>query len=181
MMSSIPAAQLELRQAYYGGSAYALYFGLAWVLAAIVSWLLDPWSGALTFIILSSVSWYASLHLSRILKCTGKHRKDNPLGHLLVNSNIWYLFSALITLIIAQHSPLYFYPALMLMKGAHYLILRTIYGLKVHSACAFTFILASILLTYFGLPEEVGGILGGIIELTFGSMIYWTYNPRRTI
>ena len=166
-MDSILEAQKDMRQAYLNGAPGAVSSGSIWVIAGVVAYMVSPMSGILTLVIGGMFIFPLSLVRGKLLGCSGKHDKNNPLASLAMENTFWMLLSIPIALALAIYKQEYFFPAMMLVIGGRYLTFCTLYGLKVYYALAVTLSVFAFLVAIAKAPVFVGGLAGGVVELVF--------------
>jgi hypothetical protein len=167
-MMEIKACQREMRTAFFGGFAGQLVSGLIWLGAATASeWLQTRWGMAVLF--------FGSMLIfpltQGILRLIGYPAKVNP------ENGLWGLGSQLaftvpINFLLVGAATLYrenwFFPAAMVVVGAHYLPFVTLYGMKLFAVLAAILVLAGIGLgLYFPFNFSLGGWLTGVTLILF--------------
>lgn len=66
--------------------------------------------------------------LSKALGRPGKHRADNPLAALALESTFLLFIGLFIAFVVAQVRGDWFYPIMLLIIGGRYLVFATLYG-----------------------------------------------------
>jgi hypothetical protein len=125
----IAAAQTEVRTVYQGGFTGLLVSGILWgVSAALGAWV-APRPAILVLIVGGMFIHPLSQVLLRLMGGPWSIRAENPLRHLAMQA----AFIIPLTLPVVAGAALYklnwFYPALMVVVGAHYLPFVFLYGM----------------------------------------------------
>lgn len=178
-MDSISVAQSNMREAYFGGAPGIVTSGSAWLLAALVAAFVSDRAGIITLIIAGMFIFPASVVLCKLIGCTGKHSKDNPLAPLAMEGTIWMLLSIPIAIAAALYRVEWFFPAMIFVIAGRYLTFSTLYGMHIFWAFGATLVASGLLLIYFQAPAFVGALSGAIIEYIFGAIIFATYKPSQ--
>ncbi len=160
----ISDAQREGRTIYLGGSVGQLVSGLIWFASAAVATFVDPQSGFWTLAIGGAAIFPLTQALLRLAGRRASLSRDNPLGHLAMQIAFTIPLVLPVAGAAALQRPGWFYPACMIIVGAHYLPFVFLYGMK-------TFAVLAAVMTSVGLaigllaPDRVvmGGWAGGLI------------------
>jgi hypothetical protein len=157
---NIQNAQRELRTTFLGGFAGQLVSGILWLVSAALSTWASQKSG-MVFIFLGGIFIFPLTKL--ILHLMGKSTSlspENPLNQLATQ----IAFTVPINFLLVGAATLYhidwFFPAAMIVVGAHYLPFCFLYGMWQFSILAVLMIGGGVL---FGLVLPVGFSLGGWI------------------
>jgi len=125
----ITEAQREVRSVYLGGSVGQAVSGLIWLVSAVLgTWVSTQ--AALITLTLGGVFIFPLTQL--VLKLTGRGatlRKENPFSQLA--TQVAFIVPLCLPLIgvTASYNVNYFYPAFMVVVGAHYLPFMFLYGI----------------------------------------------------
>lgn len=161
-------AQKEMRTAFLGGFAGQLVSGLIWLGAAAISVWSVPHYG-MAFLFFGSMGIFPLTQLSlRLMGRPAKVRSENGLWAL--GSQI--AFTVPLNFILVGAAILFrenwFFPAAMIVVGAHYLPFITLYGMKMFGVLAALLVLGGTGLALYGPPIfSLGGWLTGIILIVF--------------
>ncbi len=154
----IADAQRELRSAYYGGFVGQIVAGLIWAFSAAVSTWVSPGLGmaALFFV---SMGLFPLTQL--ILRLMGRITQLSP-GNTLNQLGAQIAFTVPIGFILVGaatlHQQNWFYPASMVIVGAHYLPFIFLYGMWQFGILAGALILGGAGLGLYGPPVfSLGG------------------------
>lgn len=165
---SVFGAQKEMRSAFLGGFAGQLVSGIIWLGAATVSVVLTPRIGMM-FLFFGCMGIFPLTQLTlRLMGRSAKVGSDNglwglgsqiaftvPINFLLVGATILY-------------NPMWFFPAVMIIVGTHYLPFITLYGMKMFGILAALLVLSGTGLALYG-PQvfSLGGWFTGLILVIF--------------
>lgn len=165
---SIAEAQKDVRRAFFGGFMGQLVSSLLWLVSAALA----TWSTPRLAITWLVVAGFFILPLTqaglRMVGRTGRLRRDNPLGGLAMQ----VAFTLPLVLPVVGAAALYrlnwFYPAFMIVLGAHYLPFVFLYGMPMFYGLAGVLMAAGLLLALY-LPGSfsTGAWLTGAILAIF--------------
>ena len=164
----IKHAQAEMRSAFLGGFAGQLVSGVIWLIAALVSVIISPGYG-MGLLFVGSMFIFPLTQLS--LRIMGRPAKASP------ENRLWALgaqvaFIVPINFLLVGAATLYneawFFPAAMIVVGAHYLPFITLYGMKVFGILAGLLVLGGAGLALYGPPIfSLGGWVTGVLLIIF--------------
>ncbi|TKB57532.1 DUF7010 family protein [Ferrimonas aestuarii] len=171
-------SQRDMDQAYYGGATGAMASGLVWIAAGCSGLWLSNLAGMLTLFFGGMLIFPLSMLFSKLLKRSGAHRTDNPLRHLAIE-NIGFLFAGLlIAFIVSQQQVALFFPVMLLVIGARYLVFQTLYGLKTYWVFGAVLMGSGALLLFADAAFATGAFAGGVIEVVFAVVLWSRSNSR---
>jgi hypothetical protein len=126
----IKLAQLEVREAYAGGSMGQLISGLLWLAsAALATWSSER--SAILLLIFGGMFIFPVTQLClRLAGKAGKLSDDNPLNSLGMQVAFVLPLSLPVVYAAALYNPNWFYPAFTILVGAHYLPFVFLYGMR---------------------------------------------------
>ncbi len=174
-MNSITDAQLDMREAYYSGAPGVFSSGSAWLVAGLVSFMVNPKAGMLTLIFGGMLIFPVSIIFGKLLGVSGKHRKGNPLAPLAIEGTIWMLLSIPIAVGAAFYRIEWFFPAMLFVIGGRYLTFSTLYGMRLYWAFAAALVISGFLLLYTNAPALSGAFTGAFIEYIFGVVLFFAH------
>lgn len=168
MKTNIAEAQREMRSAFLGGFAGQFVSGLIWLIASASSVVLTKYYG-MAFLFFGSMGIFPLTQL--ILRLIGRPAKVSP------ENGMWALgsqiaFTVPINFLLVGAATLYkeqwFFPAAMIVVGAHYLPFITLYGMKMFGVLAALLVFGGASLGLYGPPIfSLGGWLTGSILIVF--------------
>jgi len=160
---TIEEAQYDSRVTYIGGFPGQIVSGVIWLLSASLATWSTP-KNAILFLVFGGMFIFPITVL--VLRIGFKHK--NPLNALATQ----IAFTIPLTLPIAGAATLHrlswFYPAVLLIVGAHYLPFVTLYGMRVYAVLAGVMIAAGLFIGMNVASFPLGGWIGGVIEIAFG-------------
>jgi hypothetical protein len=164
---TIDQAQHDVREAHLCGGPGMLVSGLLWLASGAVALSVSPRAAMFAISIGGMFIFPLSMLLTRLLGRSALLARANPFGALARESAfIIPLCLPLVFAAAAAHVE-WFFPALMLVVGAHYLPFVTLYGLRIYYALGLALIVAGLLLGLGGAGFAAGAFVGGAIELAF--------------
>ena len=126
----IAAAQREVRQTFMGGFAGQLVTAILWAVSAAAC----TWHSFRSGEIILLVSGIFIFPLTQLLLRSMGHAYSLPKGNPLNALGMQVAFTVPpllpLAIVIASFHPAWFYPALMIIVGAHYLPFIFMYGMK---------------------------------------------------
>lgn len=165
-------SQRDMNISYIGGATGVLASGLIWGIAGIVGILASNITSMLTLFVGGMLIFPLSILFSKILKRSGKHDANNILKHLAVE-NLGILFVGLfLAFVMAQINQVLFFPVMLLIIGARYLLFQSLYGLKSYWFLGALLILAGGICIMMNLPFITGAFAGSVIEIVFAFILY---------
>lgn len=171
----IRTAQQEVRTVYLSGSVGQAVSGLIWLVSAALSTWASPNSGLLA-LVLGGVFIFPLTQL--VLKLLGRRAtlsRDNPFTGLAMQVAFIVPLSIPVIWAAAQGNPNWFYPAFMIVVGAHYLPFITLYGMWQYGILAALLIGGGIAVRML-LPASFtpGGWLTAAVLIAFAALIALT-------
>ena len=160
---TIEEAQYDNRVTYIGGFPGQIVSGLIWLASASLATWSTPKSAILTLVFGGMFIFPITVLVLRI----GFTHK-NPLNALARQVAFTIPLTIPIALAATLHHLYWFYPAILLIVGAHYLPFETLYGMRVYAVLASAMIAAGLLLGMYTTSFALGGWIGGAIEIAFG-------------
>jgi hypothetical protein len=151
-------AQREVRRAFLGGSTGLIVSSLPWGGSAAIA----TWGTARSAMIFLIVGGFFIFPLSQLgLKLIGRAgtlRRENPLRFLAMQIAFTILLAISVILGASMYRLNWFYPAFMIIVGAHYLPFIFLYGMRLFGFLAALLIAAGLLI---GLNFSDGFATGG--------------------
>ena len=161
-------AQREIRQAYVGGFMGQLVSGLLWLASAVAA----TWSSPRSAIVLIVVGGFFIFPLTRLGLALMGHRVAITPGNPLNGLAMQVAFTLPLSLPVVGAAALYrldwFYPALMIILGAHYLPFVFLYGMRMFAVLSALLVSAGIVLgLYVPLSFAAGAWIASGLLLLF--------------
>lgn len=168
----IAAAQRDVRTTFVGGFNGQLVAGVLWLVAAAAgTWASPAW--AMVTLLLGGTLIYPLTVLS--LRLTGR-AGSLPAGHPMAGLAMQLAFTVPVGLLVALAASGYrqewFFPASMVIVGAHYLPFTFLYGMRLFALLAVLLVFGGVGLAYLALdPFSAGGWLGGATLVVFAFLL----------
>lgn len=177
----ITSAQRDVRDVYVGGFFGQLVSGVVWLAAAAVgTWAsLDAaaaalWLGGMLIFPLTSLC----LRLSR-------RPASLPPGHPMIGLATQIAFTVpaglLLAVLVGQYRPEWFFPAGMVIVGAHYLPFVFLYGERLFAVLAALLVSLGVAIIFWapGAPDTTGGWVTGAVLVGFAFVLRTSATRRR--
>ena len=165
---NIQDAQSEVRSVYIGGFVGQLVSSVIWLVSAAVGTWVTPKASILTVII---GGFFIFALTQMILVLSGRRARvsrENSLHWLGMQVAFVLPFSMLLLVPVGLYRLNLFFPALMVLLGAHYLPFATLYGMRMFWFLAGTLIAMGVLIAhYFSRTFSVGAWSGGLALFAF--------------
>lgn len=164
-------AQREMRTRYVGGFYGQLVSGLLWLLSAALA----VWSGprlAITVLVVGGMFIFPATELLlRAAGARGSLSADNSLRSLGMQVAFVLPLSMPLLLPVARYRLTWFYPALMVLVGAHYLPFVFLYGMRMFWALGGALVGLGVLIAmYWSGSFSIGAWFTGAILLAFAGI-----------
>jgi len=161
---SIEQAQHDMRATSIGGYPGAIVSGFIWLISASLATWSTPRSAILCLVVGGMFIFPIT---AAILRVGLSH--PNPLNGLAMQVAFTIPLTIPLAGAAALHRLEWFYPAMLVIVGAHYLPFVTLYGMRVYAAIAGVMIAAGLWIAIAHMPFAAGGWTGGAIEIAFGA------------
>ena len=164
----IAEAQKEVRSAFFGSFVSHLLVGAIWAASAVVSTWSAPRYGMAVLFLASTMLFPLSTLILRAMGRSARLSAGNTLGQLAMQ----VAFTVPIGFIVIAAATLYrqnwFFPASMIIVGAHYLPFIFLYGMWQFGVLAVLLIFGGVGLGLYG-PEmfSLGGWLSAVVFVGF--------------
>lgn len=172
---TIAEAQHDVRHAHFGGFVGLLVSGALWLATGAVALAAGPRAAMLTIALGGALIYPCSVLVIRLLGRSGLLAPANPFGALARESAFIIPLCLPLVFAAALAHREWFFPALLVLVGAHYLPFATLYGMRLYHLVAATLIAAGLLLGLAvgteGAGFASGAFLGGAIEVFFGLLV----------
>jgi hypothetical protein len=175
----IEAAQREMRAVYLGGAVGQLVSGAIWLVSAALGAFLSVQAG-LVSLFFGGMLIFPLTQLA--LKLSGRPASttaENSLNSLA--RQVAFIVPLCLPLIYAaaRYNVNWFYPAFLIVVGAHYLPFMFLYGINQYAILAGLMIVGGVVLGVF-MPTlfVVGGWYGGILLVGFAAIL-WKITARK--
>src|SRR5215472_17605047 len=127
----IEDAQREVRSVYIGGFWGQLVTSVIWLVSATLGTWATPKASILTVVIGGFFIFPLTQMLLRLSGRRASVSRENPFNSLGMQVAFVLPFSMLLLVPVGLYSLNWFFPALMVLVGAHYLPFATLYGMRI--------------------------------------------------
>lgn len=167
-ITTLSDSQKEIRSAFLGGFAGQLISGLLWLIASAISVFAAPRYGML-FLFFGCMFIFPLTQLAlRIMGRPAKVKKENGLWSLGTQNALTVPINFLLVGAAILYKEMWFFPAAMVIVGAHYLPFITLYGMKMFGILAALLIISGAGMALYGPPIfSLGGWFTGVVLIVF--------------
>jgi hypothetical protein len=164
----IQDAQREVRSVYIGGFWGQLISSVIWLVSAALGTWITPRASILAAVIGGFFIWPATQILLRLSGRPASVSKGNPFNSLGMQV-AFVLPSSMLLLVPVGHYHLnWFFPALMVLVGAHYLPFASLYGMRMFLFLAGILIAMGVVIAlYFAETFSLGAWAAGLALFAF--------------
>lgn len=170
-LTTLAAAQRDMRSGYLGGAPGALVSGLTWAVAGCVATWVSPQRAVWALFAGGVFIHPVGVLLARLLGCPGKHAPGNPLGALAMATTFWMIMMLPLAYGISLLRIDLFFPAMLFVIGGRYLCFQTLFGNRVYWIFGAVLALAGYGLASLHAPVALGAFTGAAIEIAFAALL----------
>ena len=164
----IQDAQREVRSVYMGGFWGQLVSSVIWLASAAVGTWVSPKASILTAIIAGFFIFPLTQLMLRLSGRPARVSKENSFHFLGMQVAFVLPFSMLLLVPVGLYHLNWFFPALMILLGAHYLPFATLYGMRMFLFLAGILLAAGIVIAqYFSETFSLGAWITGLALFVF--------------
>jgi hypothetical protein len=164
----IQDAQRESRSVYIGGFWGQLVSSVIWLAGAAVGTWVSPKASILTVIIAGFFIFPLTQLMLRLSGRRASLSKENQFNSLGMQVALVMPFSMLLLVPVGLYNLNWFYPALMILLGAHYLPFATLYGMRMFLFLAGILMAAGVVIARnFSGTFSLGAWIGGLALFVF--------------
>lgn len=161
-------AQQEVRSVYLAGFPGQLVSGIVWLVSAAIGTWGSPRNAILALIIGGSFIFLLTMAMLRVMGRPTSLSPGNPMRGLAMQVAFTVPLAIPLVLAATLHRLEWFYPAFMIVVGAHYLPFIFLYGMREFGLLAGVLVGAGFVIgRYVGGPFSLGGWLAGLILVGF--------------
>jgi len=181
----IKSAQKEMRSAFLGGFAGQLVSGVIWLISALVSVIYSPGYGMGLLFVGSMLIFPLTQLILRLIGRPAKVSDENALWPLGAQTAFIVPINFLLVGAATLYRETWFFPAAMIVVGAHYLPFITLYGMKVFGILAGLLVISGAGLAVYG-PSifSLGGWVTGLLLIIFafiGRQIVFNEEKKKSV
>lgn len=164
----VKAAQAEVRTVFVGGFWGQLVSAALWLASAA----LGTWTSPRAAIIELAVCGFFIFPLTQLLLRLSGGRaslsRENPFGFLAMQIAFTVPICMLLLVPVTEFHLNLFYPAFLIIVGAHYLPFTFLYGMRIFIPLSAILIGSGVVIAlYFPVPFSLGGWFGGLTLFIF--------------
>lgn len=172
-------AQREVRTVFVGGFWGQLVSSAIWLASAAVGTWISPRAGILTVVFGGFFIFPLTQLMLRLSGGPASVSKENPLGNLGMQIAFTVPMSMLLLVPVTAFRLNWFYPALMVLVGAHYLPFTFLYGMRMFiPLCAVLVGGGVVIALYFAGSFSLGGWIGGLTLFIFAWILRATVHAE---
>lgn len=164
----IQDAQREVRSVYIGGFWGQLVSSVIWLVSAALGTWVTPKASILSVVI---GGFFIFLLAHMLLRLSGRRAsvsRENPFNSLGMQVAFVLPFSMLLLVPVGHYNLNWFFPALMVLLGAHYLPFATLYGMRMFLFLAGFLIATGVLIAlYFSETFSLGAWIAALALFIF--------------
>jgi hypothetical protein len=171
----VQAAQKEMRSVYLGGAVGQAVSGLLWLISAVLGTFATPIYGIYALVLGGMMIFPLTQLGLRLMGRPASVRPENPLNGLAMQVAFTVPLAIPVIGAAALYNVNWFYPAFMIIVGAHYLPFIFLYGMRHFAVLAAVLIGGGVALGFM-LPRAFspGGWLTAAVLLLFALVIWVT-------
>jgi hypothetical protein len=161
-------AQREVRSVYIGGFWGQLVSSIIWLVSAALGTWVTPKASILTVMIGGFFIFPLTQMLLRLSGRPASVSKENPFNSLGMQIAFVLGFSMLLLVPVGLYQLNLFFPALMVLLGAHYLPFATLYGMRMFLILAGILIATGVMIAHYFLEAfSLGAWIAGLALFVF--------------
>lgn len=161
-------AQREVRSVYIGGFWGQLVTSVIWLVSAALGTWVTPKVSILTIIIAGFFIFPLTQMLLRLSGRPASVSRENPFSSLAIQIAFVLPFSMFLLVPVGLYRLNWFFPALMILVGAHYLPFASLYGMRMFLFLSGILIAAGVVIAlHFSETFSLGAWIGGLALFVF--------------
>ena len=164
-------AQRDMRRAYVNGGVGIFVSGLVWVAAGLVTLNVDLFSAMATLFFGGMAIHPLSLLLARRVFKRGKVRAPNPMEMLALQSTAFLIIGLFVAYLVSDTHENWFLAIALLTVGARYLVVQTVYGMRLYVVLGAVLIAIAAFALWLALTPAFVAFCGGMTEILCSAFI----------
>lgn len=176
----VKTAQQEMRTVLLGGSVGQAVSGLIWLVSALLATFVSTRYGIIVLVLGGMFIFPLTQLVVKLIRGSAAIRKENPFNALAMQTA--FIVPLCLPLIgaAALHNINWFYPAFMIVVGAHYLPFVTLYGMRAFAVLGAVLIAAGVAIgMYVPEPFSLGGWVTSAALLIFAAYAWRTQVAKK--
>jgi hypothetical protein len=169
---TIAQAQADVRRAYRGGYSGPLVSAFIWAAANSAYFLVSPGAAMAALFFGGMLIFPISALILRSTR-SGSLPKGHPSTALAMQSAFTVPFGLLVAIVLGSFAPELFFPASLIIVGAHYLVFISPYGMKIYAVLGGALVVIGAA-AIFVVPDigSVSGWVGAVVFLASAPFLY---------
>jgi len=167
-MANVAWAQADMRRGYCSGGPGILASALAWTAATVATLAASPQRAVWVLLVGGALIHPVGVLVCRLLGAPGRHVTGNPLGPMAAASTAWLIFCLPLAYVVGLQHVAWFFAAMLLMIGGRYLVLATLFGMRLHAALGLALAGVGIASAWLGASAPLVAAGGAATEWVFG-------------
>jgi hypothetical protein len=175
---TITEAQSDVRRIYRGGYSGPLVSAILWAAANTVYFLVSPGAAMAALFFGGMLIFPLSAVILKLMPGEGALPKGHPSTGLAMQSAFTVPLGLLVAVALGSYAPELFFPASLIIVGAHYLTFISLYGMKSFAVIAGALVLVGTIALFFAPAiAPVSGWIGAGIFAVFVPVLYRAGKP----
>ncbi|MBG6226478.1 hypothetical protein IWX63_003077 [Arthrobacter sp. CAN_A2] len=173
---SFSEAQADVRRVYHAGFHGPLISAVLWATASAVFTWRSPAAGMAVLFFGGMLIFPVTTLILKIMAGPTSLPKGHPSAALALQAALTVPLGLLVAVVLGAYEPSLFFPASLIIVGAHYLVFVSLYGMKLYATLAAAMILPG-MTALFLLPgvRPVSGWIGALILSLFAAAILYQH------
>jgi hypothetical protein len=170
---TIQEAQREMRRVFVGGAVGQLVSGVLWLISAgLGTWVSVP-AGYVSLFLMGMFIFPLTQLALKIMGRPAAASKQNALNALAMQVAFVVPLCLPVIYAAARYNLSWYYPAFLIVVGAHYLAFMTLYGMRIYAALAGILIVGGVAIA-MAAPSvfTAGGWFGGVALVGFAAVLW---------
>lgn len=169
----IETAQREMRAVYLGGAIGQLVSGAIWLISAALGTFISVQAGLISLFLGGMFIFPLTQFALKLAGRAASTGPENSLNSLARQVAFIVPFCLPLIYAAARYNVNWFYPAFLIVVGAHYLPFMFLYGISQYAILAGLMIVGGVLLGLFTPTVfAAGGWFGGILLVVFAAVLW---------
>ena len=179
LAAHVSEAQRDVREVYVGGFFGQLVSGVVWLIAAAVGTWVSPGAAMLALWLGGCLIFPVTTLALRLSRGPAALPKGHPMAPLATQIAFTVPIGMLLAVALGLDRPQLFFPACMLIVGAHYLPFAFLYGMRLFVVLAATLVASGLVIAMW-IPGSfsTGAWVTGIILMAFAFLLRHSIGSR---
>ncbi|MBH0022934.1 hypothetical protein [Salinibacterium sp. SWN248] len=174
---TITQAQADVRRIYRGGYSGPLVSAILWASANAVYFLVSPGAAMVTLFFGGMLIFPLSAIILKLMPGESALPKGHPSIGLAMQSAFTIPLGLLVAIALGAYAPELFFPASLIIVGAHYLTFISLYGMKLFAALAGALVLVGTVALFFAPAiAPISGWIGAGVFAVFVPILFKAAN-----